>query len=127
MQELVPPCGHDLRLIVARGEVVGAIERVAAPGEWRTNVAQGGTRRPIDPPPDARALALAAAQAVGGDLVGVDLLPTESGYTVLELNGAVDFTFEYSLGGRDVFDEVARILVLEEQASLPAVEEPVLL
>jgi ribosomal protein S6--L-glutamate ligase len=115
LQELVPSCGHDLRVIVARGEVVGAIERVAAPGEWRTNVSQGGTRRPVDPPPEACALALAAAEAVGGDLVGVDLLPSDSGYTVLELNGAVDFTLDYSLGGRDVFDEVARVLALEER------------
>jgi ribosomal protein S6--L-glutamate ligase len=127
LQELVPSCGHDLRLIVARGEVVGAIERVAAPGEWRTNVSQGGTRRPVDPPPAACALALAAAEAVGGDLVGVDLLPSGPGYTVLELNGAVDFTLDYSLGGRDVFDKVARVLALEELASVGFHEQGALL
>jgi len=59
----------------------------------------------------ARALAVEAATAIGGDLVGVDLLPEETGgWTVLELNGAVDFTAEYSLGGANVFAEVADAL-----------------
>ncbi len=96
-QELVPPLGHDLRLVVAGGEVVGAIRRTAAAGEWRTNVALGATREQVRPPPAAVRLALAAARAIGADLVGVDLLPVGPGrYSVLELNGAVDFTAEYS-------------------------------
>ena len=65
--------------------------------------------------PDARATAIAAAAAVGADLVGVDLLPSDAGWVVLELNGAVDFTTDYSLEGRDVFDEVARALTRERQ------------
>ena len=111
VQELVPPCGYDLRVIVAGGLVAGAIERVAADGEWRTNIALGGWRRQTDPPPEACALAVEAAAALGGDLVGVDLLPdARGGWTVLEINGAVDFTHEYSLDGGDVFAEVAQAL-----------------
>jgi glutathione synthase/RimK-type ligase-like ATP-grasp enzyme len=93
-----------------------AIERVAA-GEWRTNIALGAKRRAVDPPPEARQLALAAAAAVGdADLVGVDLLPLPGGgYSVLELNGAVDFTAEYSLDGTDVFRAVASMI--EEAAA----------
>ena len=97
VQELVPPLGHDLRLVVAGGEVVGAIRRTAAPNEWRTNVALGARREPAQPSPVAVGLALEAAAAIGADLVGVDLLPVGPGrYTVLELNGAVDFTVDYS-------------------------------
>ena len=112
VQELVPPCGFDLRVIVSGTSVVGAIERRAAPGEWRTNVALGATRQRVSTVPDsARSLAIAAACAVGGSLVGVDLLPVgDGGWTVLELNGAVDFTHEYSVDGADVFADAARAL-----------------
>ena len=104
VQELVEPVGFDLRVIVSNGEVVGAVERVAAPGEWRTNVSLGGWRRTATPPAEASALAVRAAAAVGAGLVGVDLLPDGAGWRVLELNGAVDFTDDYALDGLDVFE-----------------------
>jgi glutathione synthase/RimK-type ligase-like ATP-grasp enzyme len=111
VQELVPPRGFDLRLIVSAGTVIGAVERVAAPGEWRTNIALGGTRRPATPSLEARSLAVAAAAAVAGDLVGVDLLPADRGWRVVEINGAVDFTDEYALDGRDVFERAVEPFV----------------
>jgi [lysine-biosynthesis-protein LysW]--L-2-aminoadipate ligase len=113
LQELVPPRGYDLRLVVAGGEVVGGSERVAAPGDWRTNVSLGGSLRRARVPAVAASLACAAAAAVGADLVGVDLLPADGGrYVVLELNGAVDFDERYALSGRDVYVDVARALGL---------------
>ncbi len=110
-QELVPPQGRDLRVVVAGGEVVGAVERVARRGEWRTNVSLGGARHPVDPPALARDLAVRASYAIGAELVGVDLLPDgDGGYVVLELNGAADFTEEYSLEGTDVFERAVDAL-----------------
>jgi RimK family alpha-L-glutamate ligase len=111
VQELIPPRGFDLRLVVSAGAVVGAVERLAAPGEWRTNIALGGTRRRVSPPLDARGVAVAAAAAVNGDLVGVDLLPAGDGWRVIEINGAVDFTDEYSLDGHDVFERAVEPFV----------------
>jgi [lysine-biosynthesis-protein LysW]--L-2-aminoadipate ligase len=106
VQELVPPVGYDLRVLIACGQVLGAVRRVAADGEWRTNIALGATRVPTEAPVDAAMLALAAADAVGADLVGVDLLPTpDGGWTILEVNGAVDFAPEYRPGD-DVYAAV---------------------
>ena len=113
VQTLVEPVGHDLRVVVAGGVPVGAVSRVAAKGEWRTNVSLGGTRVRVDPPSGALTLAVWAAAAAGTELVGVDLLPDgEGGWTILELNGAVDFTPEYQID-RDPFvaavSELARV------------------
>ena len=118
-QRFVAPQDHDLRLVVAAGEVIGAVRRVAAPGEWRTNVALGASRVPIEPTSGACALALAATAAVGMDLAGVDLILAASGeYVVLEVNGAVDFTRSY-LRGADVFAvAVTALLKRDESAEL---------
>jgi [lysine-biosynthesis-protein LysW]--L-2-aminoadipate ligase len=112
VQELLPPPGHDLRLVVAGGTVVGAIERRPGPDEWRTNVSLGAERQPVRPDALAVSLACRAAAAVEADLVGVDLLPLFSGgYAVIELNGAVDFDHRYACEG-DVYARAASALGL---------------
>ena len=121
MQELVPPQGYDLRILVAGQRIVGAIFRIAADGEWRTNIALGGSRRPVaDPPAQACDIALAAAHAARTALVGVDLVQDGlGGWTVIELNGAVEFTREYQPAG-DVFADVAAELARQATATLGA-------
>jgi RimK family alpha-L-glutamate ligase len=113
VQELVRPCGYDLRVLVAGRTVVGAIRRVAASGEWRTNVALGGSRVPVQPSALACRIAVEAAAAVGCDLAGVDLLPKDGGFVALEVNGCVDFTDAYAFPGRDVFADALLPLVDE--------------
>jgi [lysine-biosynthesis-protein LysW]---L-2-aminoadipate ligase len=123
IQAYVPNEGADLRLVVARGSVVGAIERLASAGEWRTNVSLGGLRRAIEPPSTACELARRAAAAVEADLIGIDLLPTTAGYTVIELNGAVDFTSEYA---PDIFARIATRLAPAPAPAPSARPEPAL-
>jgi len=124
VQELVPSVGRDLRLLVAGGEVVGGTMRVAAAGEWRTNVSVGGHLEAADPPPSAVAEAERAARALAIDLAGVDLLLCDGRWVVLELNGAVDFDGRYSLGGRDLYGEVARALALPRRPQRGSANAP---
>jgi RimK family alpha-L-glutamate ligase len=86
LQRAVEHDGADIRAFVIGGRVVGAIERRSS--GWRTNLARGGSARPVALPDDCRALAIRAAAAVGADYAGVDLLTGRDGQTyVLEVNG----------------------------------------
>lgn len=116
LQELVPSSGRDIRLLVAAGRVAGGIQRVALPGEWRTNVSRGAARLPVSPSAEMRRLAIAAAAAIGGDFVGVDLLPVENGCVVIEVNGAVEFNRQYDLAGEDVYTALSEALRLPRAA-----------
>ena len=115
-QEVIPTRGFDLRVLVAGGRAVGAIERHPQPGEWRTNVSVGASARPAVPNEAACTLAVAAARATGADLVGVDLMSrADGGYVVIELNGAADFDPGYVTGG-DIYAAVAEALGLTVRA-----------
>ena len=88
IQRVVDHGGRDIRVFVLGGRVLGAIERRAAEGQWRTNVSLGGSPRPLDLPPSLEQLALRAAATIGADYAGVDLLPSSDGTVfVLEVNG----------------------------------------
>ncbi|MGI9178844.1 MAG: ATP-grasp domain-containing protein [Pirellulales bacterium] len=86
LQEFIPHAGWDVRVLVV-GERVFSMKRVAASGDWRTNVSQGGRPEAFAAPRDWIELALRAATAVGAEIAGVDLLPTGDGRVlVLEVN-----------------------------------------
>ena len=88
IQRAVDSGGRDVRVLVVGGRVIGAIERRAAVGDWRTNVSRGGSASSIDLPSAWADLALRAAAAIGADYAGVDLLPSKDGRVfVLEVNG----------------------------------------
>jgi RimK family alpha-L-glutamate ligase len=88
VQRAVDHGGRDYRLFVIGGRVLAAIERRAAPGDWRSNVARGAVAVAFDAPSDWQAMAVRAAAALEADYAGVDLLPSRDGQVyVLEVNG----------------------------------------
>ena len=88
IQRYIDHGDRDIRAFVVSGRVLGAIERRAPAGDWRTNVARGAEARAIELPDEWAELALGAAAAIGADYAGVDLLPSRDGEVfVLEVNG----------------------------------------
>jgi tetrahydromethanopterin:alpha-L-glutamate ligase len=84
LQEYVPN-NRDYRVFVIDGEAVGAIMRTS--DSLAHNIHQGGQGCPCEITPEMREIAGAAATVVGVDYGGVDLLPYDDGYCVLEVNG----------------------------------------
>ena len=98
---------HSLRLMVVGGSVVAAARFSAAKGEWRSNSARGGSAEAHDASPDEKRLAVAAAAALGLGHCGVDLVGSEAGPVILEINPTPGFLRLEEATGIDV----ARALV----------------
>lgn len=86
VQRFCPPGGLSRRVLVLDGEVIGATQHVAAPGEFRSNAARGGAVAPVELPAFQAELARAAAAALGLGFAGVDLLPDGESWVVGEVN-----------------------------------------
>jgi [lysine-biosynthesis-protein LysW]--L-2-aminoadipate ligase len=89
VQEFVEKPGRDIRVVAVDGEPVAAMTRSS--DHWITNAAKGGTTRAFEPDERVRELTAAASEAVGGGLLGVDLMETGEDYTVHEVNHTVEF------------------------------------
>lgn len=91
--------GRDVRVIVIGGKALGAMERVAKDGEFRSNVELGGVGRKIELTEPYKAYAERAAQVLELDYCGIDLLETEEGPVLCEVNSNAFFEgFELALG-----------------------------
>ena len=93
---------HSLRLMVVGGSVVAAARFSAAKGEWRSNSARGGSAEAHDASPDEMRLAVAAAAALGLGHCGVDLVGSEAGPVILEINPTPGFLRLEEATGVDV-------------------------
>ena len=80
--------GKDLRLFAINNNVVAAIERSAAPGEFRANLHQGGSATLIKPTSEEKRIAVRAARAMGLTVAGVDVIRSRVGPLLLEVNSS---------------------------------------
>ena len=104
---------HDLRVYVVGERVVGAMNRYAPDGEWRTNVALGGEVENMtdDLPEEVITMAKRAADVVGLDYAGVDIVQGEGGYSVLEVNPTAGFRGLFKATGRSPAPHIARLAI----------------
>lgn len=80
--------GEDIRCFVIGEKVIAAMKRTAEPGEFRANVHLGGSATLVKITKEERAIAIKAAKIMGLHMAGVDLLRSERGPLVLEINSS---------------------------------------
>jgi ribosomal protein S6--L-glutamate ligase len=80
--------GSDIRALVVGRRVVAAMRRQAVAGEFRSNLHRGGTARKVRLPAEYRKTALAAARVLGLRLAGVDMIESDEGPMVMEVNSS---------------------------------------
>jgi [lysine-biosynthesis-protein LysW]---L-2-aminoadipate ligase len=112
IQEMVDRPPRDIRCIVIGDEVLTAIYRYSSQSEWRTNVALGGKVELAPITKDMEDLALRAAEAVGGGILGVDMMEDKNrGLVVHEVNNTVEFRGAASVSRADIPNQMIKYAV----------------
>lgn len=105
VQEFVKEAGgRDIRCFVIDGKVVGSMERCAAEGEFRANLHLGGTSAPVRITAEERRMAVLAAKVMGLKVAGVDIIRSDKGPQVLEVNSSPGLEGIEEATGKDIAD-----------------------
>lgn len=94
--------GVDIRVLVVGGEAIAAMKRSAPPGEFRANIHKGGIGEAVALPEEYTRLAIKATAALELEIAGVDLLETNEGPVVLEVNPSPGFEELQSVAGINI-------------------------
>lgn len=108
--------GADIRAFVVDGKVVGAMKRTAKEGEFRSNLHRGGTAEIIKLTKKEREAAVAAAKAMGLTVAGVDMLPSDRGPLILEVNSSPGLEGIETATGKNIAGEIIRYLERQHEA-----------
>lgn len=123
VQEFVKEAqGKDLRCFVIDGKVVASIERTAAPGEFRANIHQGGTAQVVKVTKEEKSLALKATKVLGLDVAGVDIIRSNKGPLLLEVNSSPGLEGIETATDKDIASLL--IAAIEKKLSWKAAEKP---
>lgn len=102
--------GADIRAFVVNGKVVGAMKRQGAEGEFRSNLHRGGIATVIKLSKEEKAAALSAAKALGLDIAGVDMLQSERGPLILEVNSSPGLEGIEQATGVNIAGEIVKFI-----------------
>lgn len=94
--------GRDLRALVVGDQVVAAMRRKAKRGEFRSNLHRGGEGKPVDLAAPHAQTAVRAARVLGLEIAGVDMLESDDGPKVMEVNSSPGFEGLERATGRDI-------------------------
>jgi ribosomal protein S6--L-glutamate ligase len=102
--------GMDIRCIVVGDKVVAAMRRQGAPGEFRSNLHRGGKAEKIRLTPEERSTAVRAAKTIGLNIAGVDILRSNHGPVVIEINSSPGLEGIEAATGVDVAGKIIGFL-----------------
>ena len=103
VQEFIKEAGgSDIRCFVVGNKVVAAMRRVAKEGEFRSNLHRGGTAEIVKLTPEERSTAIRAANIVGLNVAGVDILRSNHGPVVMEVNSSPGLEGIEGVTGKDI-------------------------
>jgi ribosomal protein S6--L-glutamate ligase len=105
--------GKDLRCFVVNGKVVASIERSAPKGEFRSNIHMGGTAKKIKITQEERRLAIKAAKILNLAVAGVDIIRSNKGPLLLEVNSSPGLEGIETATGKDIAIEM--IMAIEKK------------
>ncbi len=111
MQEYVKRPPRDIRTFVIGERVVGGIYRYQPEGDWRTNAAIGGRAEKCEITPEIEDISIKAAKSVGIGIFGIDIMESERGYLVHEVNSTTEFKNTVRVSQVDIPGEILNYLV----------------
>lgn len=116
VQEFIEEAGgSDIRCFVIGDKVIAAMQRTAKDGEFRSNLHMGGSAKVIKLKPEERKLAVKAARVMGLDLAGVDIVRSERGPLVLEVNSSPGLEGIEGVTGKDVAGAIIEYIEKDSQ------------
>ena len=107
--------GSDIRCLVVGNRVVAAIERKGAPGDFRSNLHRGGSASKVRLAPEERSIAVRAARTLGLNVSGVDILRSNHGPVVMEVNSSPGLEGVETATGVDVAGKIIEFLEKAEK------------
>lgn len=110
MQEFIKRPPRDIRVFVTGDSVAGAIYRYSTGDDWRTNSAIGGEAEKCEVTPELEDIAIRAARCIGHGIFGVDVMESERGYLVHEVNSTTEFRNTARAGGVDIPSRIVEFL-----------------
>jgi len=102
--------GTDIRAFVLDGRVVGAMKRTAKEGEFRSNLHRGGSASVVKLTKEEKDTAIRAAKALGLSICGVDMLPSDRGPLVMEVNSSPGLEGIEKSTGKDIAGKIVEYL-----------------
>ncbi|PWE33228.1 30S ribosomal protein S6--L-glutamate ligase [Maritimibacter sp. 55A14] len=103
VQEFIKEAGGtDIRAFVIGGKVVAAMKRTGAEGDFRSNLHRGGSAALVKISPEERSTAIRAAKSMGLNVCGVDMLRSNHGAVVMEVNSSPGLEGVEKATGKDI-------------------------